>query len=49
MQTLQGETRLTIAMDLTSPTQYVRTQRVVDWRRTQLPDLQRRPAIFIIG
>ena len=49
LQTLQGETRLTIAMDLTSPTQYVRTQRVVDWRRTQLPDLQRRPAIFIIG
>ncbi|MBQ1221935.1 MAG: SAM-dependent methyltransferase, partial [Alistipes sp.] len=49
LQTLQGETRLTIAMDLTSPTQYVRTQRVVDWRRSQLPDLQRHPAIFIIG
>ena len=49
MQTLQSETRLTVAMDLTAPTEWIRTMRVAEWRKATLPDLQRRPAIFIIG
>lgn len=49
LATLQAETRLTIALDLTSPTQWVRTLRVAEWRRTKLPELQRHPAIFILG
>ena len=49
LQTLQSETRLLVAMDLTAPTEWIRTMRVAEWRNTQLPDLQRRPAIFGIG
>ena len=49
LQTLQSETRLLVAMDLTAPTEWIRTMRVTEWRKTQLPDLQRRPAIFGIG
>ncbi len=49
LQTLQPQTRLTLAVDLTSPTQWILTRRVEEWRKTTLPDLQRRPAIFIIG
>ena len=49
LQTLQSETRLLVAMDLTAPTEWIRTMSVAAWRKTQLPDLQRRPAIFGIG
>ncbi len=49
LQSLQSETRLTVAMDLTAPTEWIRTMRVAEWRKAVLPDLQRRPAIFIIG
>lgn len=49
LQCLQSETRLTVAMDLTAPTEWIRTMRVAEWRKASLPDLQRRPAIFLIG
>ncbi len=49
LQTLGVQTRLTVAMDLTAPTEYIRTLTVADWRRTPLPDMNKRPAIFIIG
>lgn len=49
LQTLQAETRLTIAMDLTAPTEWIRTLRVAEWRKTKMPELNKRPAIWIIG
>lgn len=49
LQTLQAETRLTIAMDLTAPTEWIATKRVKEWRATRLPELNKRPAILIIG
>lgn len=49
LQTLQAETRLTIAMDLTAPTEWIRTMRVAEWRKAKLPELNKRPAILIIG
>ena len=45
----QPETRLAIACDISSPTEYIKMQSVAEWRRTQLPDIQKRPTIFIIG
>lgn len=45
----QAETRLAIACDISSPTEYIKMQSVGEWRRTQLPDIQKRPTIFIIG
>ncbi len=49
LQTLAAETRLTVAVDLTAPSQSVITRRVGEWRRSPLPELNKRPAIFIIG
>ncbi len=49
VQTLAPETRLTVAADLTAPTARIETRTVGEWRRTALPELNKRPAIFIIG
>lgn len=49
LTTLSPKTKLTIAMDITAPSEYILTQSVERWRRTKLPELNRRPAIFIIG
>lgn len=42
------ETRVTVAVDLTAPTEFVRTLSVAQWRKTGPPALAKRPAIFII-
>ncbi len=49
LSTLSPRTRLTIAMDITAPSEYILTQEVEKWRKTKLPELNKRPAIFIIG
>ncbi len=49
LQTLAAETRLTLAVDLTAPGAWVETRTVAEWRRRTLPELNKRPAIFIIG
>jgi 16S rRNA (cytidine1402-2'-O)-methyltransferase len=41
-------TRLTVAVDLTGGSEYVRTQSVSDWRRDARPPLDRRPAVFLL-
>ncbi len=43
------ETRLTVAMDLTAPGELVETHTVREWRERPRPDMNRRPAIFILG
>lgn len=49
IQTLAPGTLLSVAADLTLPTQYIRTQPVASWRtQKSLPDLQKRPAVFLI-
>jgi 16S rRNA (cytidine1402-2'-O)-methyltransferase len=45
--TLSPATLLCAAADLTLPTQYIRTQTVQQWRKSPLPDLHKRPAIFL--
>jgi 16S rRNA (cytidine1402-2'-O)-methyltransferase len=49
LATLSGTTRVTVAVDVTSPTQIIRTLSVEQWRKTPLPDMHKRPTIFIIG
>lgn len=49
LKTLNPETRLCIACDITSQSEYIRTQSVAQWQKSSLPDIQKRPAIFIIG
>lgn len=43
------DTRLTIACDITSPEQIIVTRSVAQWRKCGLPDIAKRPTIFIIG
>ncbi len=49
LQTLAPDTRLSVAMDLTDPQEFLRTLSVAEWRREKMPDMNKRPAIFIIG
>jgi 16S rRNA (cytidine1402-2'-O)-methyltransferase len=44
---LSPTTYLCIAADITLPTEYIKTMMVKDWKH-QLPDLHKKPAIFII-
>ena len=47
LQTLQPNTHLCIATDITLPTEHIRTLRAADWKKTTV-DLHNRPTIFII-
>ncbi len=47
IKTLQPETNVCVACDITLPTEYIRTQTVKEWKKTKL-DLHKRPTIFII-
>lgn len=47
LQTLQPSTHLCIATDITLSTEYIRTLKVADWKKTKI-DLHNRPTIFII-
>ncbi|NVO18806.1 MAG: SAM-dependent methyltransferase [Bacteroidetes bacterium] len=43
-----GETRLCIAIDLTMETEYISTRPIAGWKNN-LPDLHKRPAVFLLG
>jgi len=49
LQTLAPATRLAVAVDLTAPGAFVETHTVAEWRKRRLPEMQKRPAIFIFG
>ncbi len=44
---LQPQTYLTVATDLTLASEYIKTQTVADWRKAELPDLHKRPTVFL--
>jgi len=47
LNALSPETHLCIAADITLPQEYIKTMRVVNWKKTKI-DLHNRPTIFII-
>lgn len=47
LSALQPNTHLCIGADITLPTEYIKTLRVADWKKTKV-DLHNRPTIFII-
>lgn len=47
--TCQPYTMLTVASDITSDAEFISTLSIAEWRRRTLPDIGRRPTIFIIG
>jgi 16S rRNA (cytidine1402-2'-O)-methyltransferase len=44
---LSPETLLCVASDLTLPTQYIKTKSVFSWKNDELPNLDKRPTIFL--
>jgi len=46
---LSPEIRLCIAADISLETEFIFTKKIKDWRKTKLPNLHKRPAIFLIG
>lgn len=49
LRTLSPDTLFSIAMDLTLPTQYIRTHPVRVWKSVPPPELHKRLAVFLIG
>lgn len=49
VKSLAPKLRLTIAADITSPAEYIKTFTVEEWRRQGVPDIAKRPTIFILG
>jgi 16S rRNA (cytidine1402-2'-O)-methyltransferase len=48
LQHCQAGTKLCIASDLTLPTQYIKTLTVAEWKKKTLPNLEKRPTIFLL-
>lgn len=44
-----ADTKLTIACDITSPDEIIVTHSVAQWRKCGIPDIAKRPTIFILG
>lgn len=42
-------TRITVAADILDPAEFIRTLTVGEWKAVPKPDINKRPAIFIIG
>jgi len=47
LKNLSPDTLLCVASDLTLPTQYIKTKSVFNWKRDELPVLNKRPTIFL--
>jgi len=48
LKVLSARTRFCIAMDLTLPNEYIMTKTIAEWRKTKLPELHKRPAVFLL-
>lgn len=44
----QGNTKLCIACDITLESEYIKTKSINEWKKINLPDLNKRPTIFIL-
>ena len=49
LQVCGSETRLTVACDITSPEELISTRTIAQWRKCSMPDIAKRPTIFIVG
>jgi 16S rRNA (cytidine1402-2'-O)-methyltransferase len=47
IQALQPNTHLCVATDITLPTEYIKTLRIQEWKKTKV-DLHNRPTIFVL-
>jgi len=47
-KTLQPQTRLCIAADITAATEFIRTKKIAEWKKNPPANLHKRPCIFLI-
>lgn len=45
---LDNRTKICVACDITLETEYIKTKTVAEWKKG-VPELHKRPAIFLIG
>lgn len=48
LSSCQGNTKLCIACDITLESEYIKTKSINEWKKSTLPDLNKRPSIFIL-
>jgi 16S rRNA (cytidine1402-2'-O)-methyltransferase len=48
LKTLQASTRLCIAVDLTGPDQWVKSSKIAEWKKSDLPDMHKLPAVYCL-
>lgn len=48
VQTVHPQTRIGVACDITLETEYIKTQTAAQWKKGSLPDLHKRPCIFLL-
>ncbi len=48
LTTCQGSTRLCVACNLTAPDAFIRTLPIQEWKKTQKPDLRKKPTVFLL-
>ena len=48
LRQLRPATKLCIASDISLDTEWIVTKTVADWRKTEIPDLGKRPTIFLL-
>jgi len=46
---LSPQTQFCVAADISLETEYIKSQSISKWRKDTIPDLHKRPAIFLIG
>ncbi|GHU67335.1 S-adenosylmethionine-dependent methyltransferase [Bacteroidia bacterium] len=49
LKTLKPSTCFCIAADITLETEWIKTQSIAGWKKQKLPDLSKRPSIFLLG
>jgi 16S rRNA (cytidine1402-2'-O)-methyltransferase len=48
LSTCQPNTRLSVACDISLNTEMIATKTIATWKKTPLPDLHKRPTIFLL-
>ncbi|MEQ8624552.1 MAG: SAM-dependent methyltransferase [Vicingaceae bacterium] len=48
LKTLNPSTNFCIAANISLPNEYIQTKTIQEWRKVQLPNLQKQPAIFLL-
>tara|TARA_B110000046_G_scaffold42505_1_gene47099 strand:- start:9190 stop:9903 length:714 start_codon:yes stop_codon:yes gene_type:complete len=49
MKTLKGESKLCVAANISLPNEYIKTKTVVEWKKSNKQNLDKIPAIFLLG